>query len=73
MGVISLLWVVVGFSLAFGDSLGGFIGDPRTFYMLRDVGVQTHATLSPTIPLVLFAIFQLKFAIITPSPFFMPV
>jgi Amt family ammonium transporter len=67
MGVISLLWVVVGFSLAFGDSLGGFIGDPRTFYMLRDVGVQTHATLSPTIPLVLFAIFQLKFAIITPA------
>ena len=67
MGVISLLWVVVGFSLAFGDSLGGVIGDPRTFYMLRDVGGQTHPTLAPTIPLVLFALFQLKFAIITPA------
>jgi Amt family ammonium transporter len=67
MGVISLLWVIVGFSLAFGDSIGGVIGDPRTFFMLKDVGAQTHPALSPTIPLVLFALFQLKFAIITPA------
>ena len=33
MGVISLLWVVVGFSLAFGDSIGGLIGNPLTFFM----------------------------------------
>ena len=37
MGIISLLWVVVGFSLAFGSSIGGFIGDPRTFFMFRNV------------------------------------
>lgn len=67
MGVVSLLWVVVGFSLAFGDSLGGVIGDPRTFWMLQGVGGSTHQLLAPTIPLALFALFQLKFAIITPA------
>ncbi|MBI4376201.1 MAG: ammonium transporter [Elusimicrobia bacterium] len=67
MGVLSVLWVAVGFSLAFGDSFGGLIGDPRTFLMFRGVGGATHSELSPTIPLALFAVFQLKFAIITPA------
>ena len=67
LGVISLVWVVVGFSLAFGDSYSGLIGDPRTFFMFRGVGEMTHPDLSPTIPLLLFAMFQLKFAIITPA------
>ena len=67
MGTVSLLWVVVGFSLAFGDSLGGIVGDPRTFLFFRGVGPSTHPDLSPTIPLTLFALFQLKFAIITPA------
>lgn len=67
MGLVSLLWVNVGFSLAFGDSIGGIIGDPRTFFMFRGVGEFSHPTLSPTIPLALFALFQLKFAIITPA------
>ena len=67
MGVVSLLWVVVGFSLCFGDSIGGLIGNPMTYFMLRGVGGATDADLSPTIPLVLFALFQLKFAIITPA------
>lgn len=67
MGLVSVLWVTVGFSLAFGDSIGGLIGDPRTFFMFRGVGESAHATLSPSIPLALFALFQLKFAIITPA------
>jgi Amt family ammonium transporter len=67
MGLVSILWVTVGFSLAFGDSFGGIIGDPRTFFMFRGVGEATHPALSPTIPLALFALFQLKFAIITPA------
>lgn len=67
MGAISLLWVVVGFSLAFGDSLGGVIGNPATFLYFRGVGPETHPALAPTIPLMLFALFQLKFAIITPA------
>ena len=67
MGVISVLWVVVGFSLAFGDSIGGFIGDPSTFFMFNGVLDGDPWSLAPTIPLVLFAFFQLKFAIITPA------
>jgi len=67
MGVISVVWVVVGFSLAFGDSIGGFIGDPRTFFMFQNVLDGKPWSLAPTIPLVLFAFFQLKFAIITPA------
>jgi ammonium transporter, Amt family len=69
-GVVSILWVVVGFSLAFGDSLGGFIGDPSTFLFFK--GVASGAPVlqggtAMTIPLLLFAMFQLMFAIITPG------
>jgi Amt family ammonium transporter len=67
IGVISVLWVVVGFSLAFGKSIGGFIGDPRTFFMFQNVLDGQPWSLAPTIPLVLFSFFQLKFAIITPA------
>jgi len=66
-GIISLLWVVVGFSLAFGDSFHGLIGNPLQFFMFDGVGGATNAALAPTIPLLLFAMFQLKFAIITPA------
>jgi Amt family ammonium transporter len=67
MGVISVVWIVVGFSLAFGDSIGGFIGNPLTFFMFQNVLDGNPWSLAPTIPLVLFAFFQLKFAIITPA------
>jgi Amt family ammonium transporter len=67
MGVISVVWIVVGFSLAFGDSIGGFIGNPTTFFMFQNVLDGKPWSLAPTIPLVLFAFFQLKFAIITPA------
>ncbi|MBY0424815.1 MAG: ammonia channel protein, partial [Cytophagales bacterium] len=67
MGVISVLWVVVGFSLAFGETIGGFIGNPMTFFMFDGVLDGKPWSLAPTIPLALFALFQLKFAIITPA------
>lgn len=67
LGVISVTWVAVGFSLCFGDSIGGFIGNPMTFFMYRGVGMFTHPDFSPTIPFALFSLFQLKFAIITPA------
>jgi len=67
MAVISILWVVVGFSLAFGDSFHGVIGRPATYFMFTHVGMATHPDLAPTVPLVVFALFQLKFAIITPA------
>ncbi len=67
MVVITLLWVVAGFSLSFGSSVGGVIGDPRTFFMLKGVlggGVWKGAA---SIPFILFVFYQLKFAIITPA------
>ncbi|OLY90780.1 ammonium transporter [Cnuella takakiae] len=67
MGVISVLWIVVGFSLAFGDSIGGIIGDPRTYFMFRGVLESKPWPLASTVPLVLFAFFQLKFAVISPA------
>ncbi len=71
MGIVSVLWVVVGFSLAFGESIGpdgyGFVGNPCTYFLFRGVTGATNPDLCPTIPLALFAMFQLKFAIITPA------
>jgi Amt family ammonium transporter len=68
MGLITIIWVVFGFSMAFGKDVGGlgFIGDPSTFFMMQNtLGVAWFA--SPTIPVILFAMFQLKFAVITPA------
>ncbi len=67
MGVISILWVVVGFSLAFGNSIHGFIGNPFTYFMFNGVGSAPNPNFAVTIPFLLFALFQLKFAIITPA------
>ena len=73
MGLISVLWVVVGFSLCFGDDVGGVIGNPLSFPMFRGVGANRYTTPAgyvlggSTIPLALYALFQMKFAIITPS------
>jgi Amt family ammonium transporter len=67
MAVITVLWVVVGFSFAFGDSVGGVIGNPATFFMMKGLQNAKPWELAPTIPLILFAFYQLKFAIITPA------
>jgi len=71
MGIVSIVWVVVGFSIAFGESIGapgyGFMGNPLTFFMFRGVGGAADPNLAPTFPLAVFAMFQLKFAIITPA------
>lgn len=67
LGVISVLWVVVGFSLSFGDSLYGIIGNPFTFFAFNNVTVSPNPDFAETIPFLLFALFQLKFAIITPA------
>jgi ammonium transporter, Amt family len=69
-GVVSVLWVTIGYSLCFGESIGGFIGNPLTHLFFKGVAsgapaLQGGATL--TIPLLLFALFQLMFAIITPG------
>ena len=66
-GVVSILWVLVGFSLCFGTSINGIIGDPSTFLFFKDVSSGAPWSLAPTIPLTLFSLFQLMFAIITPG------
>src|SRR6476620_7034759 len=66
-GLISVLWVVVGFGLAFGPSIGGFIGNPASFFMMKGINGHEPWSLAPSIPLLLFALFQMKFAIITPA------
>jgi Amt family ammonium transporter len=66
-GVVGVLWIVVGFSLSFGDSIGGFIGDPSTFLFFKGVKSGAAWPAATTIPLGLFALFQMMFAIITPG------
>ena len=71
MGLISVIWVFCGFSLAFGDDVAGVVGNPATYFFMHNVGGQATDKLSTqlglTIPLALYALFQMKFAIITPS------
>jgi len=66
-GVISILWVAVGYSLSFGDSLGGLIGNPLSHPFFKGVSSGEPWVGAPTIPKTLFALFQLMFAIITPA------
>ncbi len=66
-GLISILWLVVGFGLAFGPTIGGFIGNPSSFFMMKGINGHEAWSLAPTIPILLFALFQMKFAIITPA------
>lgn len=68
LGVVSMLWYVVGFSLAFGEDIGGVIGNPLTYLFFDGVGLAPGPDkLWSGIPFILFAAFQLKFAIITPA------
>jgi Amt family ammonium transporter len=67
MVIVTVLWVVVGFGLCFGPSIGGIIGDPSSNFLFNGVSATTAWELAPTIPLLLFAFFQAKFAIITPA------
>lgn len=67
MAVVAVLWVVFGFSLVFGDSMGGVVGNPSTYFMFNNVMERAPWENAPTIPFALFAIYQLKFAIITPA------
>ncbi len=66
IGVISLQWVLLGYSLAFGPDKGGLIGD-LSWVLLRGVGVEPNPDYAATIPHQLFMAFQMMFAIITPA------
>jgi Amt family ammonium transporter len=66
-GIVSVLWVVVGYSLAFGEDVGGFIGNPMTHLFYKGVNSGEPWVLATSIPKTLFSLFQLMFAIITPA------
>lgn len=66
-GIVGVLWVVVVFSLCFGDSMGGVIGNPSTYLFFQNVISGQPWPGAPTIPFALFAFFHLMFAIITPG------
>src|ERR1700750_3074681 len=65
LAAITVIWVVVGYSLAFGDDLGlGLLGNPLDHLGLQDlVSATAHTWL--TVPVILFAIFQGLFCVIT--------
>jgi ammonium transporter, Amt family len=65
MALISVLWALFGYSLAFGPG-NSFIGGLHHI-LLHDVALQPQADYSPTIPHQTFMIYQLMFAIITPA------
>ncbi|HEB70908.1 MAG TPA: ammonium transporter [Desulfobulbus sp.] len=65
LGLISIIWVLYGYSLAFGPDIGGFIGGLK-YLGLKGVGTGI-GPYSDTIPDLLFCAFQLMFAIITPA------
>ncbi len=65
MGLITILWAIVGYSLAFGHG-NGFIGGFQHLF-LRGVGLTPSPNYAPTIPAQSFMIYQLMFAIITPA------
>ena len=66
-GIVSVVWVVIGYSLCFGTDIHGFIGNPMDHLFFKNVASGAPWTLAPTIPLTLFALFQLMFAVITPG------
>ncbi|MEM2955676.1 MAG: ammonia channel protein, partial [Nitrososphaerales archaeon] len=65
LGIISVLWILYGYSLAFGPDKGGFIGGLE-WLGLKEVGL-TPSVYAPTIPHQAYMIFQAMFAVITPA------
>ncbi|EGP5595439.1 ammonium transporter [Enterococcus faecium] len=65
MGVVTLIWIFGGFSLAFGKDLTGFIGNISDYFALTNVNMNPNLIYGSTIPFSLFFSFQLMFCIIT--------
>lgn len=66
LGVVSILWVMYGYSLAFGPDVHHFIGN-LDWCMLHNVGETPYPVYAATIPHTLFMLFQMMFAVITPA------
>jgi Amt family ammonium transporter len=66
MGVVTAIWVICGFSLVFGPDAHGLIGN-WDYAFLNGVGMAPNSTYAPTIPFIVFFIFQVMFAVIAPA------
>lgn len=66
MAIISIQWLLIGYTLCFGKDIGGFIGNLK-WLGLNGVGFAPNADYAATIPQQAFVLFQLMFAIITPA------
>ncbi len=66
MALISIQWVLFGFTLAFGKSAGGIIGS-LNYLGLAGVGAEPNADYAGSIPFLLFVAYQMMFAVITPA------
>jgi len=70
LGWTTVLWFAFGYSMCFGPSLGGIIGDPTYYAFLRHIDLSTMFTLGGStagIPLAVHVAYQMMFAIITPA------
>lgn len=66
LGIITVVWVTYGYSLAFSPTANGFIGD-FSWFGLQNVGLDPNPDYAGTIPHQVFMLFQMMFAIITPA------
>lgn len=66
MGLASILWILIGYSLSFGKNVGGVIGG-FNYIGLNSVVADSVGPYSATVPHLAFAMFQMMFAIITPA------
>ncbi|MCH5277176.1 MAG: ammonium transporter [Desulfovibrionaceae bacterium] len=67
MGIIAVIWIFGGFSLAYGPDIGGLFGSLSYHFALDNVGAEPSPVYAPTVPFILFFAYQLMFAIITPA------
>ncbi len=68
LAIFTVQWFVYGYSLSFGPDVGGIIGN-LDWAFFHDVGMAANPDYSETIPHILFALFQMAFAILTPAIF----
>ena len=66
MAVVSLLWAIFGYSMAFGEG-NPFFGNPLQYFLLKGVATAPNPDYAPTVPHLTFMLFQMMFAIITPA------
>src|SRR4030042_6510828 len=66
ISIVSLQWILIGYSLAFGPDVNGIIGN-LDWAGLQGVGVDPNPDYAPTIPHIAFMMFQAMFAVITPA------